>query len=59
VKNLKLLKKLQDKLSGVIQTGDLPEEFRSLLVTGDWRKISANRRADVMVVVVSAAYARP
>ncbi len=38
---LKLLKKLQDKHSGVVETGDLPEEFRSLLVTtGFLRQVS-------------------
>ncbi len=38
---LKLLKKLQDKHSGVVETSDLPEEFRSLLVTtGFLRQVS-------------------
>lgn len=38
---LKLLKKLQDKHSGVVETSDLPEESRSLLVTtGFLRQVS-------------------
>lgn len=38
---LKLLKKLQDKHSGVIESADLPEESRSLLVTtGFLRQVS-------------------
>ena len=38
---LKLLKKLQDKHSGVVETSDLPEEFRILLVTtGFLRQVS-------------------
>lgn len=38
---LKLLKKLQDKNNGVVETNDLPEESRSLLVTtGFLRQVS-------------------
>jgi hypothetical protein len=38
---LKLLKKLQDKHSGVVESADLPEESRSLLVTtGFLRQVS-------------------
>lgn len=38
---LKLLKKLQDKRNGVVETSDLPEEYRSLLVTtGFLRQVS-------------------
>lgn len=38
---LKLLKKLQDKHSGVVESTDLPEESRSLLVsTGFLRQVS-------------------